>query len=379
MKPLSYSSIFQYLECPLKYKFIYIDGFPKAKKPYLSFGDSLHQVLHYFYNTKIPQPPSIEQLLRFYQDIWVKDGYENENEEKQYFNYGKQILTEFYDKHIKDFHIPFAVENEFNIDVDGISVTGKIDRIEKLSDNKIEIIDYKSNKNPFALDKLKKDFQLSMYQLGAEKKFGLEVEKLTFYHLCSQTPFSVGSHSKEQINALRKQIIEVADGIQKDRFEPKMNNYCPCELAQHCPYFKHRYMPKEEASKELPEINIEELVDEYGNLKAKYKELDKREAELKEIFKKYFEEKGIKAVSTKKHQIYQLLIKKYEYSEDKVREILGPVNLLDKVLKLDENRLTTFLEDPAVPPEIKKELILIRKLKESIQIRYAKVKEDEVK
>ena len=157
MKPLSHSSISQYLKCPLKYKFIYIDGFLKAKKPSLSFGDSLHQALHYFYDTKIPQPHPLKELLGFYRDIWVKDGYGSEDEEKQYFGYGKHILSEFYNKHIKGFHNPFAVEDVFNTEVDGIAVTGKIDRIEKLSNGRIEIIDYKSNKKPFTLDKLKKE------------------------------------------------------------------------------------------------------------------------------------------------------------------------------------------------------------------------------
>jgi len=377
MKPLSYSSISQYLECPLKYKFIYIDGFPKTKKASLSFGESLHKALHHLYSMKIPQPPSLVQLLRFFQDNWVKDGYGNNTEEEQYLNYGKQILTDFYNRHVKNFHVPFAVEDEFNIEVDGIPVTGKIDRIEKLSDNQIEIIDYKSNKKPFALDKLKRNFQLSMYQMGAERKFGLIAEKLTFYHLCSQTTFSVSSHPKEQIDILRKQIIEVANGIQKEKFDPQKNIYCPCEFPQHCPYFKHQYISKEEkVSETSPEVNIKELVDEYGELKAKYKELDKREAELKAIFKKYFEEKGVKAISTERHQIYQLLIKKYKYNEDKVRGVLGPLKLLDKVLKLDERLLTTFLEDPIVSPEIKKELISTRELEEAAQIRYTRVKKN---
>jgi len=380
MKPLSYSSVSQYLECPLKYKFIYIDKFPKAKKPSLSFGDSLHKALHYFYNVKTPQPPPLDELLKFYKDNWNRGGYRSEEEERQYSEYGKQLLTEFYAKHIKGFHIPFATEKDFNIEVEGVPVTGKIDRIEKLSSNKIEVIDYKSNKEPFTLNRLKKDYQLSMYQMGVEESFGFGVERLTFYHLRSQTPFSVKPHSKKQIDAWCRQIIEVADGIQKEKFEPKRNSYCPCEFAQHCPYFKHQYMPEgEKVSESLPQTNIEELVDEYGELKAKYKELDKREAELKDIFKKYFKEKGVKLISTEKHQIYQTLMKKYEYNEDKVRKILGPINLLDRVLKLDEKLLTNFLEDPAVPLEVKKELISIRELKESSQIRYTRMKSDEEK
>jgi len=45
-------------------------------------------------------------------------------------------------------------------------------------------------------------------------------------------------------------------------------------------------------------------------------------------------------------------------------------------LKLDERLLTTFLEDPIVSPEIKKELISTRELEEAAQIRYTRVKKN---
>jgi len=325
MRPLSHSSIALYVDCPLKYKLVYVDGLETEEKYYFSFGSSLHKALAFFYDAKVPHPPSLEELLKFYEDNWEKEGYENDEQEKEYFQYGKQILIEFYNSHIKDYHLPLAVERRFNFTVDEIPVTGYIDRLEKLPSGRVEIIDYKSGRDLFELNQLKKDSQLSTYQMAVEEAFGLEVERLTFYHLRSQTPFSVGPHSAEQIEVMRRLITEVAQGIQKERFEPKRGNYCPCEFPQFCPYYRHQYMTEEEKKIEaFPDTKIEQVVEQYGELKAKYKELDLKEQELKEILVKYFEEKGVREVLSGKHRIFQVISRKDEYDENEVRKILEP-------------------------------------------------------
>jgi len=365
-----------YLDCPLRYKLVYVDGLEIEEKYYFSFGNSLHKALAFFYDTKVPHPPLLEELLKFYQDNWEKEGYENEEQEKEYFEYGKQILTEFYNKHIKDYHIPLAVERRFNFQVEGIPVTGYIDKIEKLPSERVEIVDYKSDREPFELDQLRKNSQLSIYQMAVEKSFGLEVERLTLYHLRSQTPFSIESHSQEQIKVMRNRIVEVAEAIQKQEFEPKRGNYCPCEFPQFCPYYRHQYMTEEEKRiKAFPEIKIEQVVEEYGELKAKYKELDVREKELKEILIKYFAEKGVREVSSGNHRVYQVDIEKDEYNEDEVRKILEPEGFWERVLSLNGKLLNRLLEDPLLSVGIKRRLDLIKTVKVSSQIRYGKVKD----
>ena len=378
MKPLSHSSIGMYLDCPLRYKLVYVDGLETEEKYYFSFGNSLHKALAFFYDTKVPHPPLLEELLKFYQDNWEKEGYENEEQEKEYFEYGKQILTEFYNKHIKDYHIPLAVERRFNFQVEGIPVTGYIDKIEKLPSERVEIVDYKSDREPFELDQLRKNSQLSIYQMAVEKSFGLEVERLTLYHLRSQTPFSIESHSQEQIKVMRNRIVEVAEAIQKQEFEPKRGNYCPCEFPQFCPYYRHQYMTEEEKRiKAFPEIKIEQVVEEYGELKLKYKELDVKEKELKEVLTNYFEKKGVREVLGGRHRVFQVINKKVEYDEGEVRKILEPQGLWERVVSLDEKMLRELLKDAHLPPGIKKQLDSIKKAQETSQIRWGKVRDNE--
>lgn len=378
MRPLSHSAIALYLDCPLKYKLVYVDGLETEEKFYFSFGSSLHKAVAFFYDVKVPHPPSLEELLKFYQDNWEKGGYENEEQEKEYFEYGRQILIEFYNKHIKDYHLPLAVERRFNFKVDNIPVTGYIDRIEKLPSDKVEIVDYKSGKGLFELSQLRKDSQLSIYQMAVEEAFGLEVERLTLYHLRSQTPFSIGSHSREQIELMRRCIVEVAEAIQKQEFEPKRGNYCPCEFPHFCPYYRYRYMTEEEKKvKTFPDIKIEEVVEQYGELKVKYKELDLKEKELKEILVKYFEEKEVREICSDSHRIYQLIIEKDQYDEGEVRRILEPEGLWKRVVSLNGKMLSELLKDPRLRMDVKRRLDAIKSVKGILQIRYSKVKDRE--
>jgi putative RecB family exonuclease len=43
--PLSYSSYRTYLECPLRWKFLYVDRIPETPRGYFTFGRVIHSVL----------------------------------------------------------------------------------------------------------------------------------------------------------------------------------------------------------------------------------------------------------------------------------------------------------------------------------------------
>src|SRR4030067_869334 len=129
MRPLSYSSISLYQQCPLLYKLRYVDGLkPKPRAP-LSFGDSLHKALEFMYDIKVPPPPPLKKILAYYRQNWVREGYDSEEEEKRYFDYGKEVLTEFYNKNIKDFKLPMSVEGDYIIDIGAIKLRAKIEKI----------------------------------------------------------------------------------------------------------------------------------------------------------------------------------------------------------------------------------------------------------
>src|SRR3990172_8493788 len=144
---LSFSAISTYKNCPLSYKFMYVERLPTKRTPVLSFGTSLHSALEKFYGVTVPEPPSLEQLLNHLAQTWEKDGYSDDAEEKQYFEHAKQVLTNFYRTNISQFQIPAAVEQRFAVELDGHVLRGIIDRLDKLPSGGYEIIDYKTGRS----------------------------------------------------------------------------------------------------------------------------------------------------------------------------------------------------------------------------------------
>ena len=260
MRPLSYSSISTYIECPLKYKLKYVDGLKEKPRPYLSFGSSLHLALEYMYSFK-PSPPSLEEVLKYYEDNWISEGYASSEEEEGYFSYGKRILTEYYNRHAKDMKPPIAVEHLFNLKVEEIPVTGFVDRVDRLEGNKAEIIDYKSGKNLFSKSQVEENEQLTFYQWAVEESLGIPVAKLTLYHLPSQTPVSVDARSEDRLNELKGKILMVAHLIEKGEFEPRKNRFCPCDFAEQCPFYRHLYI----TAKKRPKVNTQQSIEEYSD------------------------------------------------------------------------------------------------------------------
>lgn len=257
MRPLSYSSISTYHECPLKFKLKYIDGLKEKPKSYFSFGRSLHNTLEFMYSYQ-PPPPSLEEVLKYYEDKWISEGYSSEEEEEGHFAYGKKILTKYYEEHAKDMRPPIAVEHRFNLDVQGVLVTGFIDRVDRLEKNRAEIIDYKSGKRSFTTSQVEENEQLTFYQWAVEESLGIPVAKLTLYHLPSQTPVSTEARTQDKINELKGKVLSVAHLIEEGEFEPKKGRFCPCDFGEHCPYYIHLFENKRK-KKTHHQMNITEI------------------------------------------------------------------------------------------------------------------------
>jgi len=374
MKPLSYSSISTYETCPHRYKLIYVQGMPTAEKYYFSFGRSIHDALRYLYDVKVPPPPTLEELLAFYREHWVSVGYESEEQKQRYFDFGIDMLSEYYKKHLPYLKLPLAVECEFTIRINGVSVRGYMDRIDKLDDETIEVVDYKTSK-ALTLEDTRSSDQLKIYQFAAEELFGLPVSKLTLYHMVSQTPFSIGRHSEEALSGVKQKIEKTAGLIQAGDFQPRRSWECKyCEFQRYCPLFAFEYLkPEEKQSKLHPEVNIEKAADEYGKLSIEKKALGVRAEELQHLLVDYLKEKGLSVVSGQEFQVEMRINHRSTYDEDELRKLLEPLGLWEGVRKetVDYGRLKELLSSSSLDKSVRQKVSGIVQVKES-RVLYSK-------
>jgi len=380
MRPLSYTQISLYQSCPLCYKLQYIDGLKPKDRWYFSFGKTMHMCAEYFFKVRVPPPPSLEKLLRFYEQSWLSEGYDSAEEEARYRSYGREILVRFCQIHQADFRMPVAVERLFNINIEGVRLVGFIDRVDKLDNGGLSIVDYKTNKELFTTEDMEKDLQLTLYQLAAEQTWQLPVERLTLYHLRSNTPCSCGPRDENQLNEARRLVLKVAEGIAQQKFPAVENQYCPCDFPEYCPYYRQQYITPELAqpSNTLGGVTASETVEHYVSLQNQIKELQSQLEEIKQRLVDFCQTEGLNRVYGKEHAITYKLVEKTGFSEDDVRALLEPEGLWHKVLSLDQSRLRQLIADEAVAKDVKEKLETLKQIVSSYpQLWVRRITEEE--
>src|SRR5262249_41544831 len=145
----------------------------------MQFGSAIHTVLRQYYD---PAPHalelSIEQAVESFQREFAKAVIEDPLQRSLYTTRGEQQLRTVLESQPRGSVDVIAAELSFHFLLGGRKITGRIDRIDRISDNVVRVIDYKTGapKTPrYAEDSL----QLSIYAMGA-KSLGFVPQELEF-------------------------------------------------------------------------------------------------------------------------------------------------------------------------------------------------------
>ncbi|MFC1711158.1 ATP-dependent helicase [Patescibacteria group bacterium] len=237
---LSYSQLETFKRCPLQYKYKYILQIPTPVFAAASFGTSLHNTLKDFYvEVKNQKFPSQRDLFRCLKNNWQKEGYTSKSHEKDMLKKAKNLLTSFYEKSFNKTDMPLALEQNFNVKVSpGLKVGGRIDRLDKLKNGKIEIIDYKTGK-VMTQKEVDKSIQMTVYTLAVTDP-GIYNKKprdiiLSFYFLKTSQKFST-TRSTKDLKKIKKTIMSLKQEIETSDFLPKPSFLCDfCDYKLLCP------------------------------------------------------------------------------------------------------------------------------------------------
>ena len=362
---LSYSSINTYETCPAKFRFHYEERLPTSTSPALAFGDSLHRALYRFHDRPVPVAPSLQELFEMLEDEWVGEGYRDPAEENLYRDHGKQVLAEYHRANAGSFRIPAALEFRFTVEVEGIELTGTIDRMDRIPGGGYEIIDYKTSRRLPPRSQVERDLQLSLYHLAAKEIWGIEPERLTLYYLLPGERMS-SSRTPADTDELRRRIAVVAERIAAGKFEPRQNPLCDwCDFQRLCPLFRHRY-EKEQGD---PAPKMTELVDEWISLKREDRERYRRLEDVKALVNAYAQEHGYRrlygtdgaAVDRRPQHITAPDV-------ERIRQILSPLGLWDTVITVDPKKLSDLIESRSLPPDVEDALLASR---EEVRTQFA--------
>ncbi len=270
--------------------------------------------------------------------------------------------------------MPIATEKQFQITVEGVRMMGYIDRVDRLHGG-LGIVDYKSNKDLFTADHLANDLQLTLYQIAAEQIWQQPVEKLTLYHLRSNTPCSVACRDPKHLTRAKNLVVEVAEKISAGIFPATENAYCPCDFAAHCPYYRHLYKPAEVTPTQcrLPGFEAAAAVEEYVSLQQQIKELEAKMDAIRQQIIDYCEASGVKRLFGSSYAITCNSSDRITFGEERVQQILEAAGLWGQTLSFDQARLKQLIADGVIEPTLKQQLEDLRQVTKSYMLRVKNI------
>jgi putative RecB family exonuclease len=174
---LSASSIGDYVECGLLYKFGRIDRLPmEFKADAMIFGSVIHLVLGEYYEEKmIGSKMLLKDIHKSFEEHWRKAAegntdikYTKGKDFETLLMEGKDLLTAWYMKLPEDNFKVIGIEEAFSFHILGIEVPiiGAIDLIEEDA-GIIIITDFKTSGRAFSVDEVDNNFQLLIYYMAA--------------------------------------------------------------------------------------------------------------------------------------------------------------------------------------------------------------------
>lgn len=242
---LSHSQIETFKMCPLHYKLRYILGVPTPPTAPLSLGSSIHNALRKFYEKiKAGEKGTLRLLQGTLEESWIDEGFISKAHERESFEKAKKMLNGFYRNGFTK-EVPVLLEQPFVVPLSKpgeapLKMGGVIDRVDKLSEDSIEIIDYKTGANLPTQKEVDKNMQLSLYALAAmkvnEPPLNKKPEKvrLTLWFLDENKKFTT-TRTAEQINDTVDELFKLRLEIEKSDFKCSGHPMCAaCEYKTFC-------------------------------------------------------------------------------------------------------------------------------------------------
>ncbi len=259
-KIYSFSKLKLFDNCRKLYYFNYLDPViaPIKKqfvKPraYKTKGQAVHGAITLFYH--LPEKErTFSNLKKCLSQAWFsekdpykkpplgkKGGFRDLKEEKKVYLESLHLLKSFYNMEKENcslFLIPTAKIRDSFEDYEKMikpinedfSLSGKFDRIDRLKDGTLKVVDFKTGNNE------SDHFQLEFYKLLAEMNFDAKVSKVSFYYLSKEEikEVDVSDVKKED---LEKKILSKIKKVRKaDNFDPNPGKLCwHCDFREICP------------------------------------------------------------------------------------------------------------------------------------------------
>jgi len=244
----SHSRLSTFEQCPLKFKFRYIEKLKPEIQQFIEgfLGNKVHDVLEWIYlGVAKGKTFQLDEILEFFIGVWNNDFNEEikivkeEYDPEYYFNQGIKFLIDYFVTHnpFKDNTIACEKRIFVNLDNGGkYKLQGYIDRLVHNKDtNLFEIHDYKTGGFLKSQEELDKDRQLALYSIGVREMFENVTDVVLIWHFLAFNKKMSSKRTPEQLENLKQEIIQLINKVESATDFPA----CPSVLCKWCEFRKY--------------------------------------------------------------------------------------------------------------------------------------------
>ena len=239
-----------FLACSVMYRNEYVDKigrFYHKSRAGFTFGSTLHQTLQNFHDSGGSAAVSAPDLIANLETTWQSQGYKNAAHEQEHKDAAVQILAAYHaaSEARAEETRTFLTEKMLKWDLGPFVLTGRVDRIdEHVSDNALEIVDYKSGRLSVSEEDVKGALAMSVYQLLAKRNWPDRRVFATIHALRGGVTASA-SYTDEELAELEEELRGIGLLIMETDFEATrpvpLPDVCPtCDFLPLCSRYWQR-------------------------------------------------------------------------------------------------------------------------------------------
>ena len=319
----SYSRLNSFKQCPLKYKYAYVDGVKQRRRTAPAFmGNRFHEVMEHLYKGIPHRVPSVEELNALFLKLWEAKWSDDirivrrDRTAQDYKAIGLRAIEDYFRRYSPfDQGRVLGLERNLHCDLDG---SGRyrlrciIDRLMGTADGVFEIHDYKTSASLPEQARLDQDEQLALYEIAVREAWPNAKGVDLIWHYVAFDMELRSSRTPAQTEELRKKTCAAIDEVESaTEFPPRESTLCQwCDFQTICPLHAHRFKVEGMALEEYATDDAIGIVNGFTSLDAERHALGER----------------IKAIEAQQERLKQRAIA--TASDEGVRRLFGDTHLL---------------------------------------------------
>ncbi len=218
---LSATKFDTYIKCPLQFKFAHILEVPTQQTTYFNLGSAVHAVAENL--TKMEKDgtkPTEEIALELLDKNWDSNAYKSKKKEKEDLTTAKKIIQTYLKWISENPNKAIDVEKRFKIEINGVPVTGSIDRVEKTPAGEFEVIDFKTGGIYETKNSIKENTQMNVYAMAVDNIYGKLPEKTSLFYL-REGKILENVIKIDNLEQVKSNLENITKSILNEEFEAK--------------------------------------------------------------------------------------------------------------------------------------------------------------